>query len=177
MTSAMVDTQVLSFALVTEPPKDDTVRRMQRDCAALINGMAEVRVSALVVLELLRSAPPVVAKVRASGILDLLQVEALDGEIAKEGARILEAARSNSDTCPRCLNIKKASPCQLCKQLVSHQQKTHDALIVATAARLLDVEVLYTYDPGVIELAKFVKTVRVETPPNLDGPLFAKHPP
>lgn len=176
MTSAMVDTQVLSYALVTEPPKDDTMRRMQRDCGALIKGMAEVRVSALVVLELLRSPPPIVAKVRASGILDLLQVEAIDREIAKEAARILEAARGDSDTCTRCLNIKSASPCPLCKQLVSHQQKTHDALIVATAARLHDVEVLYTYDPGVVELAKFVKNLRVEAPPNLDGPLFAKPP-
>ena len=43
--------------------------------------------------------------------------------------------------------------------------------------RLVDVEVLYTYDPGIVALAKFVKNVRVETPPNLDGPLFANHPP
>jgi predicted nucleic acid-binding protein len=66
----MIDTQVLSYALVTEPPNDDRMRRMQRDCGALINEMAELRVSALVVLELLRTPPQIVAKVRSSGILD-----------------------------------------------------------------------------------------------------------
>jgi predicted nucleic acid-binding protein len=169
----MIDTQVLSFAIATEPAVDDKIKRYQRDCAALIGGMAEVRVCSIVVLEILRGPPSVVAKVRSSGILDLLQVEAVDRGSAEEAARILEAARSDDETCARCLNMRRATPCPACKQLVSHQQKTHDALIIATAARLADVEVLYTYDPGVLELAKFVKNLRAEAPPDLDGPLFA----
>lgn len=177
MTPAMVDTQVLSFAIATEPPKDEKLRRLQRDCHALLSGFEEIRASALVVLELLRSPPAVIAKVRASGILELIRTEAIDEPIASEAARILEAARSATKTCARCLNVEGAEPCPVCKQLVSHQQKTHDALIVATAARLHDVEVLYTCDPGVIELAKFVKNLRIEHPPNLDGPLFEKYPP
>lgn len=51
MIPSMVDTQVLSFALAVEPAHDDKTKRLQRDSAALIGGMAEVRVSAIVVLE------------------------------------------------------------------------------------------------------------------------------
>jgi len=174
VTPAMIDTQVLSYALAAEPAKDEKTRRLQRDSAALVATLAEVRVSALTVLELLRAPPNVVAKVQASGILEQLQVEGLDGGVAREAARILEAARGDSETCIRCLNIKGATPCPVCKQLVSHQQKTQDALIVATAARLTDVDVLYTYDLGVVELAKFVKNLRTQSPPDLDGPLFAQ---
>jgi hypothetical protein len=72
----MIDTQVLSYALATEPAKDEKTRRLQRDSAALVATLAEVRVSALTVLELLRAPPHVVAKVQASGILEQLQVEA-----------------------------------------------------------------------------------------------------
>jgi hypothetical protein len=39
---------------------------------------------------------------------------------------------------------------------------------------LADVDVLYTYDLGVVELAKFVKNLRTQSPPDLDGPLFAQ---
>jgi len=39
----------LSFALAVEPAHDDKTKRLQRDSAALIGGMAEVRVSAVVV--------------------------------------------------------------------------------------------------------------------------------
>lgn len=170
----MIDTQVLSFALVTEPAPNDKTKRLQRDCNALVSGFEEIRVSAITVLELLRGPPQVVAKVRASGILSLLRTEAFDGSIAEDAARILEAARSDTKSCARCLNVTGASPCPGCGQLVSHQQKTHDAIIVATAARLHDVEVLYTCDQGVVELGRFVKNLRVEQPPNLDGPLFTQ---
>jgi predicted nucleic acid-binding protein len=170
----MIDTQVLSFALTTEPAVDDKTKRIQRDCNALVSGFEEIRVSAITVLELLRGPPQVVAKIRASGILPLLRTEAFDGPIAEEVARILEAARSDIKSCARCLNVTGASPCPACGQLVSHQQKTHDAIIVATAARLHDVEVLYTCDQGVVELGRFVKNLRVEQPPNLDGPLFPR---
>jgi hypothetical protein len=175
--SAIVDTQVLSFAIPTETDVDEKTRRRQRDCKALLDGFEQVRVSAVTVLEILRGPPHVVARYRASRFVDLLQVEAFDGLVAEEAARILELARSDNKTCKRCLNVQGATPCPICKQLVSHQQKTQDALIVATAARLPDVDVLYSYDDGVFELAKFVKSLRVESPPNLDGPLFAKHPP
>lgn len=177
MNAGMVDTQVLSYALVLEPARDEKAKKHQRDCGALFRKLDPIRTSSLVVLELLRSPPHIAAKVRASGILEAIQTEAIDARIAEDAAQLLEAARGDKEICERCLNVKEAAPCKLCNQLVSFQQKTHDALIVATAARLHDVEVLYSYDPGVFELARFVKNLRVETPPNLDGPLFAKHPP
>ena len=43
MTPSMVDTQVLSYALAVEPAKDEKMRLLQRDCAALIGSMAEVK--------------------------------------------------------------------------------------------------------------------------------------
>jgi hypothetical protein len=67
-----------------------------------------------------------------------------------------------------------ATACPKCGQQVSHQQKTHDALIVATASVLFDVDTLYSYDPGVLALSGFVKNVNVKEPPDLDGPLFSR---
>jgi len=172
-TFSMVDTQVLSFALVTEAPRDPKLARMQRDSAALVKSLAEVRVSAVVVLELMRGPPTVVEKVRGSGILDLLHVEPIDAAISLLAADLLEMARNRKNTCPRCLNIAGATACPKCGQQVSHQQKTHDALIVATASVLGDVKTLYSYDPGVLELGEFLKNIAVGHPPNLDGPLFS----
>lgn len=171
----MVDTQVLSFSLSTEPSTKGTVLwRQQRDSAALVQSFSEVRVSAIVVFEMLRGPPAVVRKIRSSGILDVLAVEPLDAAISLAAADLLEVARSKVGTCVRCLNVSGATKCPKCGQLVSHQQKAHDALIVATAATLADVDTLYSYDPGVRELSAFVKTIKVLEPPNLDGPLFSK---
>jgi len=134
MTPSMIDTQVLSFALATEAPTDPKLVRMQRDSAALVKSLDEVRVSSIVVLELLRGPPTVVTKVRASGILDLLQIEPVDAAVSLLASDILERARERKNTCPRCLNVAGFTPCPKCGQQVSHQQKTHDALIVATAS-------------------------------------------
>lgn len=171
---AMVDTHVLSYGISLEDPKpaDKKTGLRQRDSKALIATLGEVSVCSLVVLELLRGPPAVVARLKASKILDALHVDPVDDAAAVEAARILEVGRSAVDVCSRCLNVKAASPCSLCKQLVSHQQKMNDALILGTASVLRDVDTLYTYDPGVIELAKFVKGLAVKNPPNIDGPLF-----
>src|SRR5512134_2117750 len=107
----MVDTQVLSFAIVTEPPTDSKLARMQRDSKALVSSLDEVRVSSVVLLELMRGPPTVVAKVRASGILDLLHVEPIDAAISLVAADLLEMARSRKNTCPRCLNVAGATAC------------------------------------------------------------------
>jgi predicted nucleic acid-binding protein len=171
----MIDTQVLSFGLATEAAaKGTTMARQQRDCVALMKSLSAVRVSSIVVLELMKAPPQVVAKVRASGILDLLAVEPVDAAIALAAADLLEAARGHKGMCTRCFNMAGATTCSKCGQQVSHQQKTHDALIVATASILSDVDTLYSYDPGVLALGGFVKNVNVEEPPNLDGPLFSR---
>lgn len=170
----MVDTQVLSFGLVTEAVARGTaIARQQRDCAALLRSLSAIRVSSIVILELMKAPPRVVATVRASGILDLLTVEPVDAAIALAAADLLEAARSHKGMCARCFNLAGATSCPKCGQQVSHQQKTHDAFIVATASTLADVDTLYSYDPGVLALSGFVKNLHVEEPPNLDGPLFA----
>jgi predicted nucleic acid-binding protein len=172
---SMIDTHVLSYGLSLEEakPSDEKTRRRQRDSKALLATLGEVSVSSIVVFELLRGPPAVVARLKASKILDLLHVDPVDDAAAAEASRILEVGRSAVDTCHRCLNVKGATACPVCKQLVSHQQKANDALILGTASTLRDVDTLYTYDPGVIELAKFVKGVNVGQPPNIDGPLFA----
>jgi predicted nucleic acid-binding protein len=131
-------------------------------------------VSSIVVLELMKAPPQIVAKVRTSGILDLLAVEPVDAAIALAAADLLEAARGHKGMCKRCFNMAGATACPKCGQQVSHQQKTHDALIVATASVLFDVDTLYSYDPGVLALSGFVKNVNVKEPPDLDGPLFSR---
>jgi len=64
----MVDTQVLSFALAIEPARDEKTKHLQRDSAALVGSLAQVRVCAIVELELRRLPPAIVAKLEASGI-------------------------------------------------------------------------------------------------------------
>lgn len=107
----------------------------------------------------------------------------VDASISMAAADILEKARNKGHLCPLCLNVIGASACKQCGQQVSRQQKTHDALIVATAAVLPDVNILYSYDGGVLELGKIVKDMKdmenltVMPPPSIDGPLFdAKRP-
>ena len=107
----MIDTQVLSFALATEAPTDPKMAHQQRDSATLVKSLDEVRVSSVVVLELLRGPPTVVTKVRASGILDLLQVEPVDAAVSLLAADLLEKARGRKDTCPRCLNVAGSTSC------------------------------------------------------------------
>jgi hypothetical protein len=41
----MIDTQVLSFAIVTEPAPDDKTKRLQRDCYALVSGFDAIIVA------------------------------------------------------------------------------------------------------------------------------------
>ncbi len=173
MTPSMVDTQVLSFAIVAETPTDPDTARTQRDATALVKSLGEIRVSSDVVLELMRGPPTVVAKVRRSGILDQLYVEPVDAAVSLFAAELLEKARNRKDACPRCFNITGATACPKCGQQVSHQQKMNDALIVATASVLGDVKTLYSYDKGVLKLGEFVKNITVCHPPNLDGPLFS----
>jgi uncharacterized paraquat-inducible protein A len=134
----MIDTQVLSFGLATEAAAKGTVARQQRDCVALMKSLSAVRVSSIVVLELMKAPPQVVAKVRASGSWTC----------------------SRSSLWTRRSRSRRA--CPKCGQQVSHQQKTHDALIVATASILSDVDTLNSYDPGVLALGGFVKNVNVE---------------
>lgn len=51
----MVDTQVLSFGLATEAAAKGTpMARQQRDCAALLKSLSAIRVSSIVVLELMK---------------------------------------------------------------------------------------------------------------------------
>jgi len=55
---------------------------------------------------------------------------------------------------------------------VGNVQRLNDALIAATAESLNDVDTLYTFDRGILELATHVKRVRIEEPPVGYGPLF-----
>lgn len=184
MTPAMLDTNVIAYAFA-ETSLDPELARRQRSAKALVTSLADVRVSSIVVLELLKAPPEMVERFRTSGVFEMIHVELVDGAISMVAADILEMARNKPHICSLCLNVVGASTCKQCGQQVSHQQKTHDALVVATAAVLLDVDTLYSYDGGVLELGKFVKDIKdltvnnltVKPPPSVDGPLFdAKRP-
>ena len=84
MTRAMVDTHVLSYA-ISEPSSNPKVARTQRDSKALLTSLSEVRVSSIVVLEMLRAPPSVIAKLHASGLFDMLYVEPVDGGVLELG--------------------------------------------------------------------------------------------
>jgi hypothetical protein len=58
----------------------------------------------------------------------------------------------------------------------STMQHLNDALILATADELQDVELLYSEDSGVQGVASYATGIRVEALPNPKGPLFAHLP-
>jgi predicted nucleic acid-binding protein len=165
-TSAMVDTMVLSYAFVAEAPVDDDHKQKKQASQVLLMSMEVVRVSAITWIELCRVVEP-----ESLGPLrEQILVEAVDAAIAEQAARILNKFRASEDVCRKCLSSTRSGRCA-CGRVVSRHQKVNDALILATAEQLAQVDTLFTYDGGILELGHYVEC-DVRKPPSPHGELF-----
>jgi hypothetical protein len=172
----MVDTMILTFALKAPPVSDSAAvnnfQVMKSNSLNLLNQLEVIHVSALCWMEFKRvnRFSEAEKKVLAS-YENRVFVHALEAPMSEAAAELLQKHRSKAGVCPRCLNSKDASPCPGCKSLKGKSFKVMDALTVATASATDGIDVLYTYDDGMIQLASLIGLVS-KRPPDKDGPLF-----
>lgn len=171
--SVMVDTQILIYALRAARKGDSRdVKTLSLSSQHLLATHPRACVSAISVVEVLRGLKDDEAQT-FTDLLRKIEVRAVSAPISIRAHELLSARGKAETLCSKCLNTLKASPCGKCQAQISRQQRLNDALIVATAEQARDVEVLYTNDNGVLSLAKFVSSLRIERLPiNAHGPLF-----
>lgn len=172
----MVDTHVVIYAMrrpkTTDPP--DLAEKIAAS-AALLRGLAGVRIAAVTLVEIMRGLKPEERErdeVRA--LFARFQVEALDNSAADLAVKLLDKRRTREKVCPRCLSSELEHECPACGRIASSQQRLNDALIAATADTRDDVPVLYTFDGGVLAFGPDVSRCRIEKPPSAFGPLFER---
>ena len=166
--SAMIDTDVLSHALeydVSAEASTDEERatlRRQKDSEALIRSLDIIRVPAIVMAETYREFP----KAELDAIIGPRGIFAVPftGAMADLAAQTLSAHRARVETCSRCFNAKDSKVCPVCKLAVPKARKTNDAYIVATAILTDGIDVLYSYDSGMIDLCDRMKEILASGP-------------
>jgi predicted nucleic acid-binding protein len=173
----MVDTNVLGYAIFAPPVGDDDgeVQNMREDSRALLNQLQMIHVSAITWLEIkrMRRFHP-----KDQAVLDgykrRLIIHSVDLVIAEASADLLENYGKDIAVCTKCFNPKGPEPCKKCKAMKSKAARINDAIVVATASEVTQVETLYSYDGGVIMMGKSVSGCQVMPPPHRIGPLFAR---
>lgn len=165
----LADTQVVLYALGGGSKVDANMRASAR---LLIANAPEIHVSSVTMLEMLRGARDERTRT-AIGALPLV-VRAFDVRMAAVAAELVAKHNASEKTCDVCGVALNANECRKCKRLISGQQRLADAMIAATAQELPDVDVLYTFDAGLLSYAKLVRNCTVRAPDHANGPLFAK---
>ena len=172
MSRVMVDTNVLVYATRRPRAKDaPEVADLTRRAKHLIAKLDPIRISSISMLEFLRGLRADEQEAGAE-LLSRTEAEAVDAVIATRANELLTRRVSSLPACALCFNAKTAATCKGCKRLVGAEQRLRDALIVATADILRDVDVLYTFDGGVIAFGEDAKGVSIQRPDSADGPLF-----
>jgi len=166
----MVDTMVLAYATTTSPTPD--MKDAVTASVALIGGLKAVRVSAIAWMEYVRANPKHDPE-KLAAIQAKLFVDPFDGRAAAKAAEILNAHKATSGVCQKCLSPTKTSiACSKCALHIQKNFRLNDAMIYATAIVLPDVDVLYSYDPGIMAMSHLGSGCTVKVPPNPSGPLF-----
>jgi predicted nucleic acid-binding protein len=175
-----VDTHVLVYAISKPVPAKkmkahEAAKLAQLQTAAkLLFGENDViAVSAISVLEVMRGLTDD-ERPAFEALTTKLRIEAVTGPVAIRADALLRARGQKEKLCRRCLGSTLQTPCTTCQANVSRQQRLNDALILATADELQDVDLAYSEDSGVQDLAGYATAVRVEPLPNPNGPLFAQ---
>jgi predicted nucleic acid-binding protein len=171
---SMVDTMVLSYAIKAPPVSSDSeIQEMRENSRTLLNQLQEIHVSAVCWLELKRISKFSEDEQKIlDGYKNRIFIHSIDAAVAESAAALMAKHRSRAGVCPTCLNSKESLPCKKCKAKTAKSVKINDAITVAVADILEQIEVLYTYDGGMIDLGKFVDGCKVRRPPNRNGPLF-----
>jgi len=148
-----------------QTPKD--LCRMQNASAVLLRNI-EAAASAVSWAELARLLGP-----QGRPLLDRLErsmtVIGLHRGAARLASELLHRLRKSQDICPRCFSALDSASCPGCHRQVSAQQRIADALIVATAELAPDVEVIFTFDAGMLAFAPLLTTCDIRTPPLHDN--------
>ena len=173
---SMVDTMILTYAFRATPVSDSSeatkIQIMRSNSLDLLSQLEVIRVSAICWMEFKRVARFTEAEKKVLATYEnKVFIHALEGPMSEVAADLLHKHRSKTGVCPKCLNSKDASPCPSCKALKAKSIRVMDALTVATASAADEVDVLYTYDDGMIVLGKLLG-LDVKNPPDKDGPLF-----
>ena len=176
---SMVDTMILTYAFKAPPVSDSSdakkIQIMRSHSLDLLSQLEVIHVSAICWMEFKRVARFTEAEKKVLATYkNRVFVHALEGPMSEVAADLLQKHRSKTGVCPKCLNSKDASPCSSCKALKGKSIKVMDALTVATANAADDVDVLYTYDDGMIELGNLIG-LDAKNPPDKNGPLFEYH--
>lgn len=172
---SMVDTNVLALAFRIIGPKDRPETREWHDASQqLLKRMPVIRVCAIAWMEFVRGLRPP-EKEAERRLYGKIQVEVVDGAVSDRAVRLLAARNLREGLCPHCRNALKATPCPRCHRLISSKQNLNDAIVVATAEILEDVDVLYCYDDGIKDFEQHLApgSCRLAQPPHPIGPLFA----
>ncbi len=170
----MVDTMVLIYGMRTARPKDaPAVLSMMQKSKHLLRQYSPLRVSVISTLEFLRGLKPA-DEAAARPLLDGLMGEAVSPAAAQRASDLLSKRVYTKHACHECSNLLVGHPCKKCGKHVASVQRMNDALITATAEVLEDVDILYTFDRGILDFAGDVTNLRIMEPPSIDGPLFAK---
>lgn len=174
MSVGMVDTNIvlLSNSVRTEREGPE-VDRMRRASKALLTRLHStgLRMAAATWYELFRRSTETqrTALVRAFRTIDVLPLTPAAAECA---ADLIKRKNRPEKFCERCLNPIPAVPCALCKAQKSKAQNVFDSLIVGIAETAREVEVLYTFDNGLLAYKSFVSRVVIREPPQEDGAIF-----
>lgn len=95
-----------------------------------------------------------------------IELRGIDSKIANRAAALHKVARKKKRLCEHCLGVlKDPATCSRCGSQRSQDQRSGDILMVATADVMRDIDVLYSWDGGVHELARHVSNVHIKEPP------------
>ena len=172
----MLDSDVLSYAVVAKPDAKEDMVRWQA-ARAVVLGLETVHVSAITWFELHRyqRKDGSTLATELQRIAKAVLVEPVDVAVAQLGAELLAHARTKQKLCKRCLASIDSKACKECGRSVAHNLKLNDALVVAHADQF-GFDRLYSFDGGMHELGTFARdTLTVCDPPG-DGPLWDHRP-
>jgi hypothetical protein len=113
-------------------------------------------------------------EIEARPILDKLRREAFGPEAELVASQLIRKLRNDPTRCTKCLGPRAGDACKACGHGLARQQRLNDIYIAATdvAAASDGVEVLFTYDRGILSLASHVNRITIQQPPRAGGPLF-----
>jgi predicted nucleic acid-binding protein len=185
--NSMVDTMVFIYGLAPRVTSGKNAakqftereRLMHAASARLLRMMNPIRLSAITWFEYKIRETKEEAKAlaalrgkksgrRAERKLDVIAMGPAESEYAAE---LYRKYRDSGKVCMSCLNHDGTIVCPKCKGVKSRQKRTNDIAIVATAEVSRAVNVLYSYDSGVLTLGQYIET-DVKEPETPNGPMF-----
>lgn len=177
---AMIDTHVLSYALIANAEEMETAAARQRvlNSQRLVARHSALWLSAAVVVEVARKARTAEAADKLRSLVTRFRQVDLPVGASWMAAKLLRERRGTYRDCRKCGALrpkKKNGPvptCTVCGVWKGIELKRMDAVIVAHASVEKDIVRLYSYDGGVLHLGEFAADVEVLEPPVRSGELF-----